>query len=83
MRYVWAIQIQSSLCPNYGVTCSACGIVGHNLVFCPKVMALKKSTSTPTRVNNKKKRDNNQKKNGNLKILRHMKKKSRHKTQKG
>ena len=58
--------------PNYS---SACRIVRHNLVFCRKVMAFKKSTSTPTRGNNNKKRDDNQKKNENLKILRHLKKK--------
>ena len=42
-------------CPNYGVTCSACGIVGHKLVFCRKVIALtKNSTSVPSRNLNKK-----------------------------
>ena len=52
-----------SRCPNYGVTCSACGFVGHNLIFCRKVIALKKSTFNPTRGNNnKRKKDHNNKK---------------------
>ena len=52
-----------SECHNYGVTCSACGVVGHNMIFCRKVIALKKSTSNPSRGNNnERKKDNNQKK---------------------
>jgi len=57
-------------CPNYGVTFSACGIAGHNLVFCCKVMASKKSSTTTKR--NKRILT---RKNGNLKIRRHLKKK--------
>jgi hypothetical protein len=50
-------------CANYGVTCSACGVVGHNLIFRRKVIALKKSTSNPTRGNNNKiKKDHKNKK---------------------
>ena len=30
-------------CPSYGVICSAHGLVGHKLVFCRKVIALKNS----------------------------------------
>jgi len=28
-------------CPSYGVICSACGLVGHKLIFCRKVIPLK------------------------------------------
>ena len=34
-------------CPSYGVSCSACDIVGHKLIFCRKVISLKKTTSSP------------------------------------
>ena len=36
-------------CPSYGVVCSACGLVGHKLVFCRKVIALKKSSTSSSR----------------------------------
>ena len=32
--------------PSYGVICYACGLVGHKLVFCRKVIALKKSSTS-------------------------------------
>ena len=33
-----------SVCPSYDVSCSACSIVGRKLIFCRKVIALKKTT---------------------------------------
>ena len=49
MRYVWETKIQSFLWMTQ-LWCyrNACGIVRHNLIFCHKVMTLKKSVSTPT-----------------------------------
>jgi len=44
---VWMGNSNPSDFPNYDVTCSACGVMDHNLIFCRKVMRLKKSTSTP------------------------------------
>ena len=40
-------------CPSYGISCSACGIVGHKLIFCRKVIALKKATSSSPSRNNR------------------------------
>jgi len=34
-------------CPSCGVVCSACGLVGHKLVFCRKVIALKNPQLLP------------------------------------
>jgi len=54
LQYAMCGQPKSShpsVCPNNG---RACGVVGHNLIFCRKVIALNNSTSIPTRGNNNK-----------------------------
>ena len=55
-------------CPSYGIACSVCGIVGHKLIFCRKVVALKKATSSQSSRSNRpaKQRSDKQSKKGNL-----------------